>query len=207
VRPAASEQLPALRLGDDALLSGANLAGSAVTTTLWRNALAHVERTLPALDPQPSALTVHLPSVAEDAAAMDDWAPGIYTVSLVVTRPELPAFSLGAVPVALAPLIAVTPLTAPAGDLALTVSCTPRLRPDQHGRVRFVFGTRQIVPDAIVTPPDPSQPTRIDVTVPAAATGEYLLRLRVDGIDSLPIELKGTPPALSFDSKQRFTVT
>jgi hypothetical protein len=207
VRPAASEQLPALRLGDDALLSGANLAGSAVTTTLWRNALAHVERTLPALDPQPSALTVHLPSVTEDAAAMDDWAPGIYTVSLVVTRPDLPAFSLGAVPVALAPLIAVTPLTASAGDLALTVSCTPRLRPEQHGRVRFVFGTRQLVPDAIASPLDPSQPTQIDVTVPAADAGEYLLRLRVDGIDSLPIEVTGTPPALTFDPKQRFTVT
>lgn len=207
VRSAASEQLPALRLGDDALLSGANLAGSAVSATLWRNALADVERTLPAVDLQPSALTVHLPSVAEDAAAMDEWAPGIYTVSLVVTRPELPAFSLGAVPVALAATIDVSPLTAPAGDLALTVTCTPRLRPEQHGRVRFVFGTRQIVPDAILSPPDPTQPTQVDVTVPAAQVGEYLLRLRVDGIDSLPIELTGTPPALAFDAQQRFTVT
>jgi Pvc16 N-terminal domain len=206
-RSATSELFPAVRLGEDTVLTGENLAGWAIVNTLWRNAVANVERTVPVVTTTATTLTVHLPSVAEDAAATDAWAPGVYTVSVLVSRPDLPQFPVGAVPVAVAPEITVSSLSGPAGDVHLTVTCTPRLRPAQHGQVRFIFGTRQVVPDTITTPADTSKPTEIEVTVANVKPGEYLLRIRVDGIDSLPVRFTGFPPKLSFDPQQRFTVS
>lgn len=206
-RAAGSDLVPGLRLGDDALLGGSNLAGSSVKSTIWSNAIAGIDRTLPVLTAAKDTLTVHLPSVAQDAAAMDEWAPGVYTVSLLVSRPDIPEFAVGGVPVAVAPEIVVSPLSGPAGT-KLKVACTPRVKAAQHGQLRFIFGTRQIVPDAITTPVDPTKPTTVAVTVPMSAkAGEYLLRLRVDGIDSLPVTSTGSPPTLSFDPSQRFTLS
>ena len=36
--------------------------------------------------------------------------------------------------------------------------------------------------------------------------GEYIVRLRVDGIDSLPVTITGSPPTLDFDAQQKVTV-
>src|SRR4029077_7648304 len=120
-------------------------------------------------------------------------APGLYAVSLRVARPGVPVWTTNSVPVALSPLITVSPLTAVPGDIDVTLSCTPRIRPEQEARVSLIFGTRQVAPKAITTPVDPTKPTALDFTVPAVAPGDYLVRLRVDGIDSLPITMTGSP--------------
>jgi len=40
-----------------------------------------------------------------------------------------------------------------------------------------------------------------------AVAGEYFLRLRVDGVDSLIVERIGAPPKLQFDPNQKVTIT
>jgi hypothetical protein len=83
VRPAATEVLPAVRLGEDLVVSGTNLRSEAATLHLENTRLG-ITRELPLLAGTGAAggtgkLTVHLPSIAEDAAGMDGWGAGVYT--------------------------------------------------------------------------------------------------------------------------------
>lgn len=205
VRPAASELLPAMRLGDDLIIVGANLASANGATVLLENGRQEIVRELAPLGASASELKFHLPSVAEDPAVLADWAAGLYTVSVRVNRPG--AWVTNGVPIALAPRITVTPTAAAAGDLTLTVTCAPRLRPVQERQVSLLFGGRQITPDSVSTPADPLQPSTLTFSLPAVAAGEYLVRLRVEGIDSLPIVLAGSPAKFTFDPQQKVRVT
>ena len=221
VRPAASERLPAMRLGDDLLVAGAGLNAEGTITALFEHTkltedtkLAEdpkrklVREITPAPASSPTQLTIHLPSVADDAQAMSDWAVGFYTLSLRVTRPDSPAWTTNGVPIALAPHITVDPRNAAPGDINLTVTCTPRLRPEQEAQTSLIFGNQQIPPKpkSIGTPADKTKPTTLNFTVPGVKAGEYLVRLRVEGIDSLPITLTGSLPQLDFDPQQKVKV-
>lgn len=208
VRPAASDSLPAMRLGDDLLLDGSNLDGGATLRVVFEETRSRLpaQQIDVAAGGSASQQTVHLPSVAELPAAAASWAAGSYAVSLQVQRPGVAAWSTNAIPIALAPRITVSPLQAAPGDIELTVTCVPRLLPAQEAGTRLVFGTRSVAPKAIGTPADPASPTWLSFTVPAVEAGEYLVRLRVDGIDSLPVTLTGSPPQLAFDPAQKVKV-
>jgi hypothetical protein len=207
VRPAASDLLPAMQLGDDLLVTGTGLTGPGTVTAILENARAQVVRSLtPAQGGSATRLPLHLPSAAEDPTAVDDWAVGTYTVALRVARPDSPEWTTNAVPIGLAPRVVVAPTTAAPGDVDLTLTCAPRLRPDQHAGTRLIVGSRSVAPTSVTTPADRTKPTTLAFTVPALAAGEYLVRLRVDGIDSLPVTLAGTPPTPRFDPQQRITV-
>lgn len=207
VRPAASDVLPAMRLGDDLLVTGTHLNDSGVVTAVLENSKAKLSQDIaPTAATSPSQLIVHVPSIADDPNAMSEWAIGLYTLMLRVTNPNLPAWTTNNVAIALAPLITVAPLNAAPGDVALAITCTPRLLPGQETQATLLFGSRAILPTTVTTPLDPLQPTTLDFTVPAVAAGEYLVRLRVEGIDSLPITITGSPAVLDFDPQQRVTV-
>jgi hypothetical protein len=105
---------------------------------------------------------------------------------------------------ALAPMIAVSPNAAPPGTIVLTVTSEPRIASGQ--RVLLLFGDQQIEPDAINTPADTAQPTTLTFTVAGDAGTDYVVRLRVDGVDSIPVSYSGTPPQAGFDPAQRVTV-
>jgi hypothetical protein len=207
---AASESLPAVRLGDDVVLAGANLLKSgdpSATQASFEHAQTRIVTTVPvAAGPSPSTLIAHIPSIAEDADAMHEWVPGLYTVTLHTALPEGPQWTTNAVPVALSPIVDVSPLNAGPGDINLTVHCTPRIRPDQEPLVTLIFGSEQVLPAAITTPPGDQQPTELSFALKAVPKGEYLVRLRVNGIDSLPVTMSGTPPQLAFDPSQKVTV-
>lgn len=205
VRPAASDLLPAMRLGDDVLVAGTGLTADGTMAVVFENAKAQLIRQLaPTATTSSTALTVHVPAIADEPDAMHQWAVGLYSVSLRVTLPNTPALVSNGVPIALAPLITVSPTSAAAGNLNVTVTCTPRLRPDQAGQVSLIFGTRQVPPQSITTPAVTAQPTTLIFTVPSVVAGEYIVRLRVEGIDSLPITFT---PALGFDPQQKVIVT
>lgn len=206
VRPAASDLLPAMRLGDDLLVTGANLDNQGTISAFFENAKANVVKEIIAAPPtSPTRLTVHVPSLVEDPNTMDEWAVGLYTVKLRGALPDLPPTN--GVPIALAPLITVSPLDALVGDLEVTVTCTPRLRPEQEANTNLIFGSRPIPPKSITTPADTAQPTTLVFTVTGLLEGEYVVRLRVEGIDSLPVTITGTPPRLDFDPQQKVKVT
>ena len=208
VRPAVSESLPAARLGDDLIVTGTNLDVQGMMTAIFENSKAGLIRELvPTPAALRGALTVHVPAIADDANAMNQWAVGLYAVTLRVSRPNLPAWTTNGVPVALAPLITVAPLNATPGTINLTVTCTPRLRPEQEPQTSLIFGAQSILPASISTPAnDLSQPTTLTFAVPGVIAGEYVVRLRVHGIDSLPVKITGSPAKMDFDPQQKVIV-
>jgi hypothetical protein len=208
VRNAASPLLPALRLGDDAILAGSNLQRGGTLSAVFECQRLGItlERPL-AAGATPNELRAHIPAITEDATAMAAWGVGVYTVSIRVVQSGLPTWSTNSVPVALAPRITAAPLAAAAGNpIDLVVDCTPRLRPLQNAGVRLLLGSDELAPASIDTPADTAQPTRLHFSLPGLPAGAYLLRLRVDGLDSLPVTLNGTPPTFAFDPAQTLTV-
>ncbi len=208
VRNPAGLLLPALRLGDDVSLVGTALARSGTLTALFSNDRLGIVNELPlAAGTSAAELRGHLPGTTELAAAMNTWASGSYGVVVRVDEAGRPGWTTNTVPVALAPRITAAPLTVSANTaFTLTLVCAPRLRPLQEPGVRLLLGTTELVPTNIGTPANPTLPSTISFAVPALAAGTYLLRLRVDGIDSLPVLAAGTPPVLAFDPAQQLVV-
>jgi hypothetical protein len=211
VRAAVSDSLPAVRLGDDLLIAGSNLNGQGALTVILTNAVAGLRVELPAAPgANPGTVTVHLPSPGERPQALSEWAIGMINVALRVTQPGLPTLLTNSVPIALAPLVSLAAPADPAGYQAgemVTLICSPRLQARQEAATQIIFGIQTLAPASIDTPEaDPSLPTTLTFAVPAVAAGNYLVRLRVDGIDSLPVTASGTPPRLGFDPAQKVTV-
>ncbi len=195
---------PAARLGEDIILTGTQLSTVDASARFANPHLPAPVVLTPSVGPAPGQLDVHLRSQPEDPTAFTRWVPGFYTVSLVVVHSGMPPIVSNAVPFMLAPQITVSPNNAAAGSFPLTVTCAPRLADGQA--VLLLFGDKQIWPDSITTPADPSQPSAVDFTVPNATVGKYLVRLRVDGVDSIAVVYSGTPPLASFDPAQQVTV-
>ena len=205
VRPALSDLLPAARLGDDLVVTGANLTGAAALTLSCDRLSINGELPVTA-GARPGELSAHLPTPTEAAAAMSAWGVGIYSAALRVARAGQPDWSTNGAPLAISPLITVTPLAGAPGTLQLTVECTPRLRSLQEAGVRLLFGDAEIAPVTVDTPADSTQPTTLTFAPAGVAAGTYVARLRVDGIDSLPVTVTGSPPAFDFDPQQTVTV-
>jgi uncharacterized protein DUF4255 len=206
ISPAASDALPAVRLGDDLLLSGTNLEAQGTVTMIFESVRTGRVKEITSPPASGGALVVHLPSVADDANAMNEWSAGFYTVALRVERADAPLWISNRVAIGLAPSITVAPTTGVPGD-KVTVTCTPRLLPEQASGATLVFGSRTMPPASIDTPADTSKPTTLTFAIPDVPKGKHPVRLRVDGVDSLPITITGPGAKLDFDSLQRVTVS
>jgi Pvc16 N-terminal domain len=201
VRPARSQQ--AARLGEDVVVAGARLtSGAAVRFTSTR--VPHSVELPASAGGTASEITVHLPDKAHDSSALSRWAPGLYTVALVIRDGGAPVMTSNEVALALAPLTTVTPTRATHGTITLRITCEPRIVPGQ--RVLLVFGDRQAQAASMTTPPDPAQPTTLTFTLHGITAGRYLVRLRVDGVDSIPVVYTGSPPVPGFDPNQTVEV-
>jgi hypothetical protein len=196
---------PAARLGEDIVIAGTQLTTVDASVRFANRNLSNPVVLIPSAGNAPDQLGGHLPSQAEDPNAFARWVPGFYTVSLVVAHGGVPPIVSNAVPFMLAGQITVSPNDATAGTFALTVTCAPRLVNGQA--VLLLFGNKQIHPDSVATPADPSQPSTVNFTVQDATAGTYLVRLRVDGVDSIPVVYTGAPPLAGFDPAQQVTVT
>jgi len=201
IRPARSQQ--AARLGEDVAVEGGQLVTSAQARFTSTRIAQPVE--LPVAGGDASEITIHLPDKAADPGALTRWAPGLYTLALLVRRPGAPTIASNEVAFALAPQITVAPATAAHGTVALTITCEPRIVTGQ--RVLLLFGDHQAEAASSSTPPDPAQPTTLQFSLPGVTAGRYLVRLRVDGADSIPVVYTGTPPVPSFDPAQMVVVT
>jgi hypothetical protein len=196
---------PAVRLGEDVVLAGGQLAAADATVRFTSPRVA-VPIELPVqAGERPGELTVHIPDAPDDPDALSRWAPGVYTAGLLVRRADTPTLASNELAISLAPRITVSPATAPAGTVTLTITCVPRLVERQ--RVMLIVGDRQVTPDGITTPSDPAQPTTLTFVVTDLTAGDYTIRLRVDGTDSIPVIASGTPPLPAFDPAQRVTVS
>ncbi|MBI3431968.1 MAG: DUF4255 domain-containing protein [Hydrogenophilales bacterium] len=203
LRPPMSQ--PAAHQGEDVGILGSQLQSADAVVRFTSTRLAQPIELMPQPGGSASEITVHLPDKTEDPSVMSRWAPGFYTASLVVTHAGLPPLLSNPVAFALAPRISVTPSAAPAGTLNLTLNCEPRIVSGQ--RVLLIFGEQQVEPASLTNPADATQPSMLTFTIPGVAAGIYVVRLRVDGADSIPVVYSGTPPVPAFDPAQRVTVT
>jgi hypothetical protein len=198
---------PSARIGDVITIRGSQLdAGNVVVRFSNRRLPAPIDR-VPS-ERSASALRVAIGNAPDDAAAAAEWAPGIYTAALLIAADEPPAWTTNEVPFALAPRIAVVPANAAAGDI-LTVTPTPHLRESQRDHAVLLVGDRQIrvrPADAPAPPPQPAPPD-LQFVVPVIRPGTYVVRLRTDGVDSLPIRVNPETGTLEFDPAQTVTIT
>jgi len=187
-------------LGKLVTLEGRNLAGADTVVRFENRAL----KTLIELVPEPGAtaeaLQVRIPSGAQASA---DWVAGHHSVSVVTRAPGTTAWASNEVGVAIAPTVTVAPPTGAAGD-TLTATCVPRIR---EGQETVVFVGDHRAPATVSAPADTTLPTTISFKLPAIAPGAYVVRVRVDGVDSIASRVAGSPPRLEFDPALRVTIT
>jgi hypothetical protein len=212
-------------LGDDLILNGENLNDLAavrftVVNPRWAD-FKPISILPPAVQATDQGIKVTLP---DDAAAHRAWVAGFYTVAVVVNRDKR-TWTSNELPISLAPRVEkIDPGNAVArgadGKVTLTLTCSPevRLAAVDAQQMRFdqqvvlLLGTaRQVSPE----PPPPLPPgapppastNRLTFVFPVATAelGEYLIRLRVDGIDLVLVDRTVTPP--QFDAKQKVTIS
>ena len=216
-------------LGDELIIVGQNLDGlSAVRFTVVNPRLtAAVAISLPPAAAQATeeGIKVTLPN---DAVAHATWSAGFYTLAIVVSRSvngTAQSWTSNELPLSLAPRIEKIDPPNPVhldaeGNVTLTVTCTPEVKlavidPTHMGfdqQVVLLLGTaRQIVPQPPPPPPaDPEVPPASTGTltfvfpVPADEVGDYLIRLRVDGVDLPLVDRTVTPP--QFHARQKVTI-
>ncbi|MEL7535289.1 MAG: DUF4255 domain-containing protein, partial [Bacteroidota bacterium] len=214
---------PAVELGSRLVLLGEQLnRGDTLTVQFQHPLIASPLQLTPLPERKPTELEVQLPNPADTPNIASEWLAGFFTVSLLVQEqslpnlPDFPTWTTNAIPLAIAPRITITepPLppppqpgdptpepipTAPQGDVDITLTCIPRIRPEQ--RVMLVFGNQQLSPTNISTPNNSNQPTTLNFLVEDAKPGTYVVRLRVDGVDSIPIDFTSRPPQFANDQK------
>ncbi|WP_017326720.1 DUF4255 domain-containing protein [Synechococcus sp. PCC 7336] len=150
-----------------------------------------------------SELRVQLPNLVDSPQAAIQWLAGFYTLSLTMPR-DRGSWSTDALPLAIAPqVLTVAPLTAPVGSLTLTLTCVPQIQPERE--VLLLFGDRGIPVLEIEPAPDGTQPTTLRVQIPDVRPGVYVVRLRVDGVDSIPVDFTARPP--EFAANQTVAIT
>jgi hypothetical protein len=199
-------QKPAAEFGDVVTILGEHLAGDDIVIRFQHPLLDDPIDILPESDRTETEMTVRIPAPADDPEVGSDWPAGFYKVSLVIQRPNIPGWTSNALAMPLSPkLESVDPITVPAGNVELTIESLPQILPDQ--RVLLLFGDRTIKADTIVTPVDSLALTTLTFTIDnaTARATPYVLRLRVDGVDSIPVDFSGDTP--QFADNQKVTIT
>lgn len=199
-------QKPSAELGDIVTMLGTQLSSDDTTVRFHHPQLDAPIDIQPEITNSKTEMSVQLPAPANDVALGSKWPAGFYTLSLVTQRPGTQAWSSNSVAMPLSPNIqSITPTTAPAGDVVLSIECLPQITDEQH--VVLLFSDRTITPDSIVTPADPTALTTLTFTVEdaVARVTPYVLRLRVDGVDSIPVDFSASTP--QFDPSHQVTIT
>ena len=186
------------QLGDTMTIYGEHLDNPHLGIRLRHNRSSDVIE----LSPQPGGtgtqIQVQLPQISANQPVVTQWRAGVYSLFAVVQRANY-TWTTNELPFTLsAQLLSVTPQEAPAGRVVLTLACCPQIHPQQQ--VILIFGDRTVPVHHISSPTDLTQPSTLTFKVRATRQGLYVLRLRVDGVDSIPIDFSSTP--LQFAANQ-----
>ena len=196
---------PSARLGDELSIRGTQLGSARVTVRFTSRRLDQPIDRPPLPDRTDSELKVRIGDAPDDPIAAAQWVPGFYTASLLVQPDNLPSWTTNEVPFALAPSITVSPAVVTQGD-TLSVTAVPHVRALQRENAVLLLGDHQIPVRRSANVPPPAS-AALEFVVPRLAAGSYVVRLRVDGVDSLPmVRAAGPRPRLEFDSAQTVTV-
>jgi hypothetical protein len=198
VQPPGSQSIAVL--GNDLALTGHDLDGTNVFVEV---AHPRLPNSIPLPAPSSAtanAITVNLPDQPQNFPA------GIWAISVSVTRPgETFKRTTNALPFAIAPQILANPPINAARNgnkITITLACSPEVLPVQ--RVALLLGGDEVPAD-----PHPAQSGNLTFTAKddppgKFAAGNYFVRLRVDGVDSLLIDRSVQPP--KFKASQKVTI-
>jgi hypothetical protein len=190
----------AAQLGARLSIDGANLGGDAVTLRFSHPLLAPQDIGIGAVDRDASQLRLTLP---HDAAAQTAWAAGLYGVVAIVQRGDSTARS-PLWPLLLAPRItgiAPNPVVRVGGSAALAIRCSPMVLPDQAATL--LLADRAV---AAELHPALTDTLHFEIEDCPALSG-LLVRVQVDGAESLPVILDPVSGNFMFDDAQRVTIT
>jgi hypothetical protein len=189
-------------VGDELDIHGHHLAGHEILVHFIHPRLAGAEAAQ-FKDVTATKITVKL-SETEDVFTR--FPAGLYRLAVVVTKTEegeTVTRTTNQLPVSLAPRVTVPadpvgPDPADDDKVILTLECKPHVWPEQ--RVVVLLGSSEV---PARSHPDKTGSLTFDIT--GIPFGEYLVRLRVDGVDSLPVQDYAATP-LTFDEKQKVTI-
>ena len=187
---------PAVRLGQVLTIEGERLpteGGVAEIHSLaWRDRWVEAD-VLPGQ--RPGTLEVALvdpPAKSMPPGPALAWAPGVFSATVVKRVAGRPDVVSSSVTFGLAPTVQVSPGNAAPGNVTLTVKCAPPPREGQT--VRLLLSRRSpIAPTGAIAAPPPGQPATIAFDAKGMVAGEYLVRLMVDGVESMPYRVTQLP--------------
>lgn len=208
----------AARLGEEVVVRCSALDLSKTTLRFSSTRLAKPLTLTPTAGDTPEEIKFQLPTMANVPPAMPTWVPGQYTLVALVGGVDEPKLVSNEIGFALAPTIGLTPAVVADPDdntlrnVTLTIDSEPRCREGQ--RALLVFGDQPVdprkppPPQPPDPPPPPPDPTKVLVPtfdITGVTPGTYVARLRVDGVDSIPVTYGGDAlPA--FDPAQQVIV-
>lgn len=199
-------QKPGAELGDLVTIFGEQLASEDITVRFRHPLLDAPIEIQPEDDRSQTEIHVKLPGQGDDPEVGSKWPVGFHTLSLVIRKHDTPTWTTNELALPLSPKITLTsPNTVTEGDITLIIECIPRVWDGQ--RVALIFGDRAVPPDNISTPADLAEPSTLTFMVAnAEARAEpYVLRLRVDGVDSIPVDFSSDTPKFAADQKVTIT--
>lgn len=192
---------PVGQLGVRLVLQGSNLGGDAASLHFVHPRLPMQELEVKAEDRDAGTLAVTIP---DDASAQEAFAAGIYTVTAGLKRGTSQQSS-NVVPIPLAPHVTdIQPNPAArdgSGAVTLQIACRPRVLPAQSAAL--LLADREIQAQALGAPSDT---LTFDIENAPVLDGA-LVRLRVDGVDSMPFKYDEASRGFVFDDQQRITIT
>jgi hypothetical protein len=197
--------VPALRLGDEFTIRGQHLKDDLVRVEIKSKRSDEIFAPETLVKVTDTEIIAKLPApgdILDPNSPAAKWPVGQYELAVVLSsaggkeRPsEVVSFSL-------APAITVSPNAAGAGDIDVTVTCTQNILPAQD--VSLLFGSREIkVPSSEHTAATAT--LVVTVTGAEAASDPYVVRLRVDAVDSIPVEPGVKPPQFAANQKVKVT--
>ncbi|HTL17967.1 MAG TPA: hypothetical protein VL793_12065, partial [Patescibacteria group bacterium] len=182
------------RLGTILTLRGQNLGGDSMVVQFTQQ---HLQQTLPDI---PVKLTSGRPneiklSIPNAIATANQWAAGIYSVSVLVTAAG-EARSTNSLAVPFAPQTSAIAAAARdgSGNVLVTATAAPVAQPAQPVFLSMPDRDVPANPRALTTDP-------LEFLLLNPVAGQVIVRLRVDGVDSMPFKSQGVPPRPVLDQQ------
>jgi len=184
------DEQAAARLGDAVVLTGHDLESIDSIEVSHRRLDEPLAIPLAAADVGPARIEFVLPNDPADLPA------GFCTMRGLPADPDAgPGTNEFALPVA--PQVTDVDAIRNNDVVTVTVECSPEIVAGQD--VLLLLSDRVLAPDAFTAPE-----STLEFKSAALPAGDYLVRLRVDGVDSLLVDRSVTPPV--FDPTQKVTV-
>ncbi len=191
---------PSIQLGDTLTLRGNNMTLGEIRIRFNHSKYKQIIELDPENGKNPRMLPVKLPDPDQETA--QNWQIGLYALSLIMPLGEGGERESNSLPFNLAPrIVALNPKETRAGNISLRLGCTPPLHPRQ--KAILLWGDRSF-PTRKWSNPDQPGTTTLTCQIKSAPPGEYVVRLRVDGVDSLPVDFSTFP--WQFDPNQKVIV-